>query len=90
MGPWLHAYCGISRFVFVSCRGQLLRPGSYHHTLQSLKEVAATNLRIFSAQSCSGPLHEVLKRAPGYMCRWGTQFGKIAAAYACCVLRLCL
>jgi SAM-dependent methyltransferase len=40
----------------------------YGRPLQSLKEMAATNLRIFSAQSCSGPLHEVLKKAPGYMC----------------------
>lgn len=40
--------------------------------LQSLNDVAKTNLRIFSAQSCSGPLHNMLKKAPGYMCRWGT------------------
>lgn len=57
--------------------------------VQSLKEVAATDLRIFSAQSCSGPLHDVLKKAPGYVCRWGARgqgAGPAAAVLACCCM----
>lgn len=68
--------------------------------MQALQDLVHTNLRILNTQ-CQGVLHTMLRRAPGYVCRWelrhtvglanaGYMGGALVLAnLACCPVVVC-